>query len=582
MERFQISQKASRITLYTCLMAFTVFIAFIFHLNEEVLYTAQDRSEFLIGAPMFNALMSKPFGLIQYAGAWLTQFLFKPWVGAGILLAIWALIFLSGVKAFRLKGSDTALMLLPIAFLLTSLVDMGYWIYVLPIRGYWFSQSLGYLVMLTLLWIARSTPRKWHLCWYLVGFCLYPLLGWFSLLLILCLIFTEDTISWREFIGFIILLMTGHLWQALLYSNLKADYVVMAGFPKFVTPSDMTEHLSLPFWLLGAVSVFIVVFAKYLKKWFVPVLCALTAIIFTWTQMYRDENYLNEMRMSRYAEANNWKEVLDVFEDASDPTVSMVMLKNIALMYEGGLLDSSFKMGNEISNTYNPDSIHVSFLETASSLAYYNYGLMNEGFRLTFECAEQAGFSPFYLKMLTRCAHANGETELVNRFVSLLHAHPYYRDWQPEPINEKTSILKNSYPDELTGVENSVKYLIYSISQWYESDNKLTSEQSLFYSMLRCDSRRFWASIRKYAKLHPDEEFPLHVQEAYIIYMDKAPEERRIMIPIRQDIYERYKAFWSSIEELAGKGVKPQDIPEKMRKDYGDTYWYYNIFGRKI
>ena len=276
------SSKLSRASLYVSLLAFILFVVYILYINQEVFYTAHDRSEFIFGAPFFNTLMSKPFGLMQYVGAWLTQFFCEPAVGAGVLAVIWALTVFVGIKAFRLQGSASALMLLPVACLLVSVVDLGYWIYVSTIRGYWFSQSVGYLVMLLLLWAARCTPRKWHIIWYLFAFCIYPVLGWFALLFVLCLAVSEKT-TWREFVGIILLAFAASIWHTQFYSNLKYDDVVMAGLPRFETPSDSTPHLSYPFWLLGAASVLISLGSKYLAKWFVPVLCT-AAGIFTSTK----------------------------------------------------------------------------------------------------------------------------------------------------------------------------------------------------------------------------------------------------------------------------------------------------------
>ena len=141
--------------------------------------------------------------------------------------------------------------------------------------------------------------------------------------------------------------------------------------------------------------------------------------------------------------------------------------------------------------------------------------------------------------------------------------------------------MQKSYPDELTGVENSDSYLVNGISLWYESDSKVASEQALFYAMLRCDSRRFWASLRNYVKLHMNEQFPLHAMEAYILFMDKAPEEKRMMLPVEQSVYDRYKKFWSTMESFAKPGMTLEKVGEEMRQEFGDTYWWYNIFGRK-
>ena len=183
--------KASSAVLYGSLSAFILFVVYVLYINQDVFYTVHDRSEFLYGEPFFNRLLSKPFGLMQYVGAWLTQLFYYPALGSAVLAAIWALIFYVGTKAFRLQKSAMALMLLPVACLLTSVVDLGYWIYVSTIRGYWFSQSVGYLVMLLLLWMARCTSREWHVVWYLLGFCSFPVLGWFAFLFIICLILCE-------------------------------------------------------------------------------------------------------------------------------------------------------------------------------------------------------------------------------------------------------------------------------------------------------------------------------------------------------------------------------------------------------
>lgn len=576
--------KVSKIVLYGSLLTFISFVLYILSINQEVLYAAHDRSEFIFGTPFFDNIMDKPFGLMQYIGAWLTQLFFYPALGAGVLVAIWALIFFVGVKAFRLQGGAIALMLLPVACLFTSIVDLGYWIYIFTIRGYWFSQSVAYLIMLLLLWAARCTPRKWHLAWYIIGVCLYPILGWFALLFVLCLVLTEKP-TWRELLGIFLLFCTAIIWHALLYSDFNLEQITMAGFPKFITPSDYTERLSYPFWALGAVSALIPLCGRYLTKTFVAVLSAVAGIAFSISFIYYDKNYIDEMRMVRYAADNNWYEVLNIASAAPEPTVSMIMLKNVALMHSGKLLDESFKMnGNSSFPINNPDSIQVSFLEIASPLVYFNYGMVNEAIRLSYECGVQGGFSPFYLKILARCAKATGEEKIVERFTTLLHHHPFYRDWQPREVSKNIKELKSAYPDEITGVENTYSYIVNSISLWYESDSKLASEQALFYSMLRCDSRRFWRSMRKFVKLHQNENFPLHAQEAYIMFMDKAPEEKRMMIPVEQTVYDRYKQFWSTFEQMvmSGQYNGKTEIEKEMKKEWGDTYWYYNIFGRKI
>ena len=268
-------------------------------------------------------------------------------------------------------------------------------------------------------------------------------------------------------------------------------------------------------------------------------------------------------------------------EENKKPTTTMVFLKNLALMNEGGLLDRSFKTGNIGYPIITSDSLHVTLLNIASPLVYYNYGMMNEAIRLNFENAIQVGFSPFHLKMLSRCAFAVGDKELVKRYTTLLHHLPFYGNWQPAPVTQKIKELEKAYPDELTGVENSDSYIVNTVSLWSDSISKVASEQALFYAMLSCDSHRFWPSLRRYLTLYEGEDFPVHAQEAYILFMDKAPEEKRMMIPVEEDIYNHYKQFQKVLSQRVKPGLKLGKVAEDMREEWGDTYWYYYFFGRQ-
>ena len=204
-----------------------------------------------------------------------------------------------GAKAFRLQGGASALMLLPVACLLVSIVDLGYWIYISTIRGYWFSQSVGYLVMLCSFCGQPSHTPEVASCLVSVWVFVYILcLGGF--LCFLCFVWLlSEKLHWRELVGIVLLIFTSSIWHTQLYSNQNFDDVMLAGLPRFITPSDSTVHLSIPFWVLGGISVLIPLCSKYLAKAFVPVLCAVAGIIFTWSLMFHDENYIDEMRMVR-------------------------------------------------------------------------------------------------------------------------------------------------------------------------------------------------------------------------------------------------------------------------------------------
>ena len=63
--------------------------------------------------------------------------------------------------------------------------------------------------------------------------------------------------------------------------------------------------------------------------------------------------------------------------------------------------------------------------------------------------------------------------------------------------------------------------------------------------------------------------------------MDKAPEKKRMMLPVEQSVYNRYKKFWEVLQNKVVPGTTLKKVGEDMREEFGDTYWWYNIFGRK-
>jgi len=103
--------KIIRYSLYVSLLAFITFVGYILYINQEVLYCAHNHSEFLFGRTFFDELMQKPFGLMQYIGAWMSQYLYNPALGACLFCTLWALIYIAGKHAFRLQDASASLML---------------------------------------------------------------------------------------------------------------------------------------------------------------------------------------------------------------------------------------------------------------------------------------------------------------------------------------------------------------------------------------------------------------------------------------------------------------------------------------
>lgn len=569
---------------------------------SDVLITAQDRNMFAADWLYFSQAVARPFGLFQYVGGYLTQFFFNPAMGVAMLIAIWVASFCAGVFAFRLKGVWRSLMIVPVACLMASVVDLGYWVYCLNIPGYWFSQSVGYLCLLLLLCVANATPRRFRIVWYaVIGFAAFPFFGWFSYLFAICLALLqfkkngeERTIpTWVDGVGITLSLVAPLVFHALLYEGLKLSDVYAAGFPFFKTSTDESYRQTIPFFFLTAVSFLMPVFGIFSnREWSsnrlasisrvaLPCVVAFGSAYYVWIAIFKDDNYIYEMQMTQAAMNDDWKAVISVAEKTKSPSRTMVVLKNIALTNTGELGERSFELGNSGVEIYNPDSLNLNIMHIASPVIYYNYGKMNYSMRWCMEFAVPYGFSPYYLKNLARCAEVTGEKELAKRYTDRLNRLTFYADWKPSQPSRVAKELYRLFPDALDADDNNCeRFLIRTFASAYDKESPLVTELSLFYSLIIRDASVFCPAFYDYAKSFKGESIPTAYEEAYCLFAGRFPERFPYKAKVRPSTMENYKRFMAEGNSCGQYASSEEEIGQQLFDNWGGTYWWFNAFGR--
>ena len=554
--------------------------------HSEVLVTAQDRNVFVEGWDAFAALTAMhPFGLIEWLGSWMTQLFYWPAFGMTILLLVWLITGATLIWALELKGAWQTIVLLPLACLLASELDLGYWVYILQLRGYWFAQSLGYLCVALVLLGVRLTPERWRLAWYAIPVIAFPFFGWTAYLMTLVLLLSHKPKIW-DAVGVVLTAVAPLAWYYIAFRNLPVREVWVAGFPLFESPTVDSLRPSIPFFVLIAITLLMVVLPKkeIKKTWLsivmtVVVVCASAVGVFY--AIFNDYNYLAEMRMTQAAMADDWKSVLDEARVSPRPSRTMVILKNIALMNEGDLGDVSFVMnGNSGVEIYNPDSLNLNMMQIAAPLVYYNYGCMNFAIRWCIENVVGYGYSPFYLKNLARCSKATGEEEASSRYVTMLRRTMCYKDWTPK-VSPLVAEMESAYKDELGADNNSCdRYLIEKLALSSGTGSSVMQEQCLFYSILMRDNTKFWPAFTEYVSSHKDEKLPRSFQEAYIMFNDAKHVDSLLEVKISPEVMQDYNAFWAEGQGYANMGMDRNAVSASMWEKWGGTYWWYNAFGR--
>ena len=243
--------------------------------ENDLLWKLQEQNLFLDTSLFFNEQMVVPGGLLSWMGTYLTQFFFYPWLGTLLLCLGWLALMWLTKRAFRVSNEWVALTLVPVALLLITIVDMGYWVYFLRLPGHVFVGTLGTMAVVALLWAFRSLPQRFGLplifivITALVG---YPLLGIYGLgatLLMGLLIWNLKMPAWQKITGLVLAVAGAALVPLmcyhLVYHQTNLANIYYAALPLFFVTEEYHAYY-LPYYGLALFMVLMVVGEALAKK----------------------------------------------------------------------------------------------------------------------------------------------------------------------------------------------------------------------------------------------------------------------------------------------------------------------------
>ena len=226
--------------------------------ESHFLWKAQELNLFLDTPLFFKQQMVVPAGILTYIGTWFTQFFYHPWMGVMLLCGWWLLLLFLLKKTFAVPARWASLLLIPVALLLLTNVDMGYWLYILKLRGHFFLTTIATTAVVALLWGYRSLPDKFGLraIWMVItGIVGYPLLGIYGLAATLLM----GIWSWRlmprgraaiyTLIAILLVVAVPPLCYRHVYHEINYANIYYAGLPLFYITERYTTYY-IPYYLL--------------------------------------------------------------------------------------------------------------------------------------------------------------------------------------------------------------------------------------------------------------------------------------------------------------------------------------------
>jgi hypothetical protein len=596
-----------------CLAFFALAWFFLYVRNADTMYFMQDRDWWNSTSLFWHDCTRFPGGLLSWAGAYLTQFFYYPALGCSMLIGLWILTFWLAKWSFRVPDEWSFLLFIPLAALLCSDIQLGYWVYIMKDIDYIFYHPLGLFAALLFsvpFWqyfpVSEKAQQWIALAWIpLVAALLYYPLGIYGLLAAVIVAVRQLTVNFKfSTLNLIVILLT--LWLVPLLETsgttlMRPDQPWTYGFHKFELDELRDYSLEIPFYLVLIASVFFPFIKKLKTKKLilsqsVMVIVAVIMVYCLSTRDFSDYNFHAEMRMQRGVEECRWNDVLREAAMVKGPvTREMVMLRDIALINRGELCSKRYVYNNEsVPPATVSDSIHIRIADQAADLIYLNYGETVFAIRRAIERCMHYGYSYYTMRMLTECALVNGEWDNARRYLRLLSCTTFQKKWAEKMQrfvgNEK--LLAESEPfrmplklynegSELVGTDD--KYVELTIlKKWMYSitSDPEAQEVALGCAMMMRDQKCFWSQVQQYYNINPGKYFPIHVQEAMLfgVYELKMQGINLSFVQFDQRVLDRYNAFFNRLKQYSSQGMNEKQIGSALRPEFGDTYmWDYCV-----
>lgn len=436
----------------------------------------------------------------------------------------------------------------------------------------------------------------WIGCW-LTQFLHIPWLGAVLLILLWVVIYYALVYSFR---------LKG-VWTllALIPVAVLLVKVISLGYHVFYLRNQAIAFTPTLYTLLVAVGLLLIRFF-FLKKLRLPSVkmpkyVNIAAFVLFWTAFvvtafhfdYSDRNYHHELRMARSMDECRWNDVLSEFDKHEGrPTNLMVLLKNISLLHTGRITEM-FCTDNRGTQPYVRDSLAVHLSQQAAPMIYYQLGMFNFAYRWAMENSVQYGLSVGNLKMMTRCAIWNGETELADKYLNLLAQTLFFKDWaaehrrwmhnagsfQSHPEYKAIVPLLTDEPDVLDYDQAACEKFILDYYSDLRTDRPGLEDFTLCVSLLTESESDFVEQLDLWLQHHPYEPLPILYQEAALMMSESVFAPPWLAeLPFDAAVTNRFQQFGSAYYALSNRGLTPNEMASQLRSTFGNTYWWYYYF----
>ena len=576
------------------------------YFETDLLWKVQQYNLFLDTSFYFSEKMLVPGGFLSYISCYFTQFFYHPWLGVTILCGWWLLLMWLTKRAFRIADNWAVLALVPVAALLIADMSLGYWHYLIRLRGYFFVPTIGTTVAVAMLWAFRSLPNYWlRILWIVTATAIgYPLFGIYALAAVLLmgiwvwrLNSTHSQSAIQTCVALLAIIAVPLICYRYVYYQTYFNDLWTTALPISHTMKSYTAYY-IPYYILGAFFLLAalfyqasqpVLFQKPLYRWCLQGVVVVVLIASAWHWWYKDENFHHELVMQHCIEQADWEGVVnEAKKQETEPSRSIIMMRNIALSRLGRQTEEMFDF--PWGRIKGDPNVPYEILNTVfNRTVFYQYGLLNDCHRKCMEDGVEFGWEVETLQYLVRCSILSRERVAAQKVLDKLRHTMYYNEWadsmqvllnNPKQIAEDPEmgpIAHMLHFKNALGLDegNPEKYIM-NILAYQDSNDPYFQEQTVLAALLKGNPGLFWARFNHYAQLHKGQRMPRIFQEAAYFFgmMGKGPNPA--LLPVDESVKRSYNAFISQSAQYRGQ---PVDIARvALHPFFGNTYYFYYNF----
>lgn len=609
------------------LISLAVVAGLLLSYEKHVLWLVQEQSLFLDTSQFFSQQMVVPGGLLVYIGCFLTQLLYHPVLGVTVLCALWLLLMWLLRRAFMVGERWASLLVVPVALLLIANVDMGYWVYPIKLKGWYFDATVGVTVIAALLWAFRvlSAYRIWRRVLIVVTVAAgYPLFGTYAIAAAVLMglwCWRLDKDRWQALVDCILAVLMvvaiPLLCYQYVYNQVNMANLWWTGLPIFKIIDEYPEFY-VPYALLGACLLILTVgkwntaakqeqsapspvtterkrtqknskkqkssSKKYSGWWQTAiVIIVLAATVYGVNAAWmKDENFHHETAMKHFIEQTRWEDVLAEADKQQDmPTRGVVVMRNLALSRLGRQSTEMYRYRNGSKQPASPFPFQLSMM--IGNLLYYNYGMFNDCHHMCVEAGVEFGWHVEQLKYMARCNLMNDEKNAMLKYTRLLKHTLFHGEWadnmeklqKPElkrKDRETGPIMHTMHHYDNVGADHGYaeKYLMNHLAI-IDCDDPEFQEQCVLATLWTKSSLHFWYRFKRYLELNPGKPVPRYFMEAAYLY---TTEEKKALFNLSFDegVKKTYQEFIDQLPKYDGMDI--DDVRSALYPRFGDTFFF--------